>query len=242
MDALCQSFGELMMDVVGECEGLEACFVWWRELLGGENIPDDRDPKDWKVVFLGDMEDTGGLSPGDRGAIAGVLFIPELYIWVQLFCPIHTAWTHLPLTRPGSSAKFVYSTASLMQNSISSFFQLKSSHVGSGNNIPILKVHSWSSRVRWSSLAAIASSVFIFFPLRGEGWQRKSVQHVSVTKSSSSSNPGVLSWRDFHATSKPLRKESGTGRVQTFIQQPFPSLKNIESVADLLLRTDSILI
>lgn len=82
------------MDGEGEFEGLEACFVWWKELLasGGENIPADRDPKDWKVVFLGDIEDCGGLllSPGDWGAIDEVLFIPELYIWVQYSCPIQT--------------------------------------------------------------------------------------------------------------------------------------------------------
>lgn len=80
MDAFCQSFGELMMDGVGEFKGLEACFAWWVEPLAseGENIPDDRDPKDWKV--LGDREERGGipLSPRDSGAIAGVLFIPEL--------------------------------------------------------------------------------------------------------------------------------------------------------------------
>lgn len=107
------------MDGVDEFKGLEACFVWWKELFAseGENIPDDRDPKDWKVVFLGDREDSGGLplGPGDRGAIAGELFIPELYIWVQLSCPIHTTWTHLPLTLLGSLAKLVYGTASLMQ-------------------------------------------------------------------------------------------------------------------------------
>ena len=112
MDAFCQSFGELIMDGLGELMALEPCFSWWKEALAseGENLPADRDPRDWKVVFLGDMQESGGLplSPGDRGAIAGVLFIPELYIWVQLSCPIHVTWTHRPL-------KCVYSTASLMQ-------------------------------------------------------------------------------------------------------------------------------
>lgn len=45
----------------------------------GENMPAERDPRDWKVVFLCDAEVSGGpsLGPGDRGAIAGVLLIPE---------------------------------------------------------------------------------------------------------------------------------------------------------------------
>lgn len=72
------------MDGVGEFMGPEACFPWWKEplVMEGENIPDDKDPRDWKVVFLGDEEASGWLplSPGDRGAIAGVMFIPELYI------------------------------------------------------------------------------------------------------------------------------------------------------------------
>lgn len=108
MDAFCQSLGELIMDGVGE--GLEACFAWWEEPLaskGGGNIPDDKDPKDWKLVFLGDREDSGWLppSPGDRGAIGGVMFIPESYIWVQLSCPIHATWTHLPPHSAGLISK-----------------------------------------------------------------------------------------------------------------------------------------
>lgn len=57
----------------------------------GENMPAERDPRDWKVVFLCDAEVSGGpsLGPGDRGAIAGVLLIPEQCIGVQLSCPIH---------------------------------------------------------------------------------------------------------------------------------------------------------
>ncbi len=220
MDAFCQSFGELIMDWVEEFKGLEACLAWWRELLAseGENTPADRDPKDWKLVVLGDIENSGGLppNPGDRGAIAGVLLIPELYIWVRLSCPIHTAWTHLPLSLLGSSAKFVYSTAPHMQILRCQhvlFFQLKSSDMGSRNNLPNLKVHFLSYCVHWSSVAAIDSSEFFFFAPR-EDSQRKRVQHVSDTKSSSSCNPGVtsalFSWRDFHATSKPLKKESRT--------------------------------
>lgn len=100
MDAFCQSFGELIMDALGEFTGLEACFTWWEEPLAseGENIPGDKDPRDWKVVFLGDMEESVGLplSPGDRGAIAGLMFIPESYIWVHLSRPIHGTWTHRP--------------------------------------------------------------------------------------------------------------------------------------------------
>lgn len=106
------------MDGVDEFKGLEASLAWLEEPLAseGENIPDDRDPKDWKLVFLGDDEESGGvpLSPGDRGGIAGVLFIPELYIWVQFSCPIHTTLTHLTLL--GTSLF----TAQLLSRSISS--------------------------------------------------------------------------------------------------------------------------
>lgn len=99
MDAFCQSFGEVMMDVVDEFKVLEVCVASWMELLAsdGEKLPADREPEDWQVVFLGDMEDGGGLplGPGDRGAIAVVQVIPELYIRVRLSWPLRTTWTHL---------------------------------------------------------------------------------------------------------------------------------------------------
>lgn len=61
-------------------------------MRAGENIPAEREPRDWKVVFLCDEEVSGGLSlgPRDRGAIAEVLLIPEQCIGFQLSCPIHT--------------------------------------------------------------------------------------------------------------------------------------------------------
>lgn len=96
-DAFCQSFGELIMEWEGEFRGPEACLASPRGCLAseGENIPDGIDPKDWKVVFLGEMEDTGGLplGPWDCGAIAGLMFIPDPFIWLQLSCPIHSMWT-----------------------------------------------------------------------------------------------------------------------------------------------------
>lgn len=110
MDALCHSFGELIMDGEGEFKGLGSFFAWRGEprTNAGENIPAERDPRDWKVVFLCDMDVSGGLSlsPGDKGAIAGVLLIPELYIGVQLeSCPTHITWTHLPLLSDGLLSK-----------------------------------------------------------------------------------------------------------------------------------------
>lgn len=72
-----------MMDGVGELKALEACLPWEEDPLEnvGENIPGDKDPKDWKVVFTGDNEGGVPLSPGDRGAIAGgAAFIPALCI------------------------------------------------------------------------------------------------------------------------------------------------------------------
>lgn len=81
MDALCHSFGELMMDGEGDVKGLGSFLAWWAEprMRFGENMPAERDPRDWKVVFLCDAEVSGGpsLGPGDKGAIAGVLLIPE---------------------------------------------------------------------------------------------------------------------------------------------------------------------
>lgn len=119
MDALCQSFGELMMDGEGQFNGLELCLTWRKPpvVRDGENIPAERDPKDWKVVFFGDMGVKGWLllSPGDKGAIAGVLFIPELSIEIQLSCPFHITSPPSPLCLLGSSAKCICLTGSLMQ-------------------------------------------------------------------------------------------------------------------------------
>lgn len=95
-EALCHSFGELIMEGEGEFKGLEPCLTWGQAPLAreGENIPTERDPRDWKLVFFCT---SGGLllSPGDRGAIAGVLVIPEVFPGAQPSSPSHITWTHL---------------------------------------------------------------------------------------------------------------------------------------------------
>lgn len=204
MDAFCQSFGELIMDGVGEFKGLEACFAWWKEPLAGEgeNIPAERDPKDWKVVFLGAIEISGGLplSPGDRGAIAGALFIPELYIGVQLSCPIHITWTHLPPLSVGLFSK----TCFLHSFSPAGF------RVSAYPPLPV-KVFRHGIRQQFSHpkgsfllilypvIQCSGHSFFYFFIFCTERrTTRKSVQHVSVTKSPSSCNPGVRLQPCFH--------------------------------------------
>lgn len=84
MEVLCQSFGELIIDWLGELTAPEdGCLVLSEEALPivGENIPGDKEPKDWKLVFLGDAGAGLPLRPGDSGAMAGaVSFIPELFI------------------------------------------------------------------------------------------------------------------------------------------------------------------
>lgn len=111
-EALCHSFGELIMEGQGEFKGLELCLTWGQAPLAseGENFPPERDPKDWKLVFFGT---SGGLllSPGDRGAILRGLCIPEVFTGARTSCPGHIARTHLsaglllrPLTQILSSS------------------------------------------------------------------------------------------------------------------------------------------
>lgn len=113
-EALCHSFGELIMEGQGEFKGLEPCLTWGQVPLAreGDNFPPERDPKDWKLVFLGT---SGGLllSPGDRGAIPGVLFIPEVLTGAQPSCPGHITRTHLSAGRPLTQILSSSSTYSL---------------------------------------------------------------------------------------------------------------------------------
>lgn len=113
-EALCHSFGELIMEGQGEFKGLEPCLTWGQVPLAreGENFLPERDPKDWKLVFLGI---SGGLllRPGDRGAIPGVLVIPEVFTGAQPSCLGHITRTHLASGRPLTQILSSSSTYSL---------------------------------------------------------------------------------------------------------------------------------
>lgn len=84
MEALCQSFGELMMDGLGGFRaGLEASLILAEETLApdGEPTGEDNKPRDWKPVFVGDEGLPRG--PGaDNGVMAGSKFISESHVQV----------------------------------------------------------------------------------------------------------------------------------------------------------------
>lgn len=142
------------MEWEGEFRGPEACWASPRGRLAkeGENIPGGIDPKDWKVVFLGEMEDAGGLppSPWDCGAIAGLMFIPDPFIWLRLSCPIHSPWT------PTSHRLTLLGTSEVLQlvsgSSNPPAVTKTSPH---RNHILTLMVHSLSSWVQSSNQACL---------------------------------------------------------------------------------------
>lgn len=168
-EALCHSFGELIMEGEGEFRGLEPCLTWGQAPLAreGGNIPTERDPRDWKLVLLCT---SGGLllSPGDTGAISGVLFIPE----AQPCSPSHFTWTHLSaglLLRPLMQILASSSTYSLPLRDLVVVFPLWASFLLILCPVTQCRSHSF------------LDNLSLFCP--GET-ARKSAQHVSVCKSS----------------------------------------------------------
>lgn len=94
MDDLCHSFGELMIEWVGELATLEDGFVSSLELalaIAGESIPGDNDPRLCKGDFLGEIGGCGlPLLLRDMGAIPeSASVIPEVFIWAKISVPFN---------------------------------------------------------------------------------------------------------------------------------------------------------
>lgn len=69
-------------------------------------------------------------------------------------------------------------------------FWVKSSHMPSGNNIYILRVHSSSSRVHWSSMATICSSLFNYLL----HWEKARTKEVCMCHSLNLPQAVILEW------------------------------------------------
>ena len=116
----------------------------------------------------------------------------DVHPWIVDLSP--TIQSHLLHMNPPSSSfcwalqkKWVPRTESFMQLLESQHIsQVKSSHKGSGNNTPILKLQSSSSCAHWSS----HSLFYLFLSCTARRFAERKCA-TCVTKSSSSCNPGV---------------------------------------------------
>lgn len=170
-EALCHSFGELIMEGEGEFKGLEPCLTWGQAPLAreGENIPTEREPRDWKLVFLCT---SGGLllSPGDRGAMAGALFIPGVF----------------PGAQPSSQITRTHLSAGLLLRPLMQILASSSTYsLSLGDLVMIFPSWSFIPPRPLSRDSAQKPQIPRYFKfLCSRETPRKSAQHVSVCKSS----------------------------------------------------------